>query len=140
MENETTAKKSRLKNSILFTLGMIALSTIAAMPFIRKEITGNNISIGVTDNNDELTVSASFPREKSMALHNYIRTELGLTDLTDLDNTDITAYHTPDGLMNISLESTSRHLEITLNKKSNSHEAFLKLKDASEGIKAVLVK
>ena len=79
-----------------------------------------------------------FPRDQTRAVQDYLRSQFNLSDLSDLNAVVIKKYQTPDDLMTISLKSRPGYIKIVLDKHGNSKEAYRKLKNASEGIKAVL--
>lgn len=134
---ETVSKRSRKVWLFLFIpLAFISMAS-AAISF-REFFTMGDIEIKVSEDDDELEITAQFPKEKTKALHDYLRSQINLSDLTNLNEVVIKQYQTPDDEMTIYLKSKPGFLKIILDKHKNSREAYLKLKNASEGIKQVM--
>jgi len=134
---ETVNKRSRKAWLILFIpLAFISIATTAIS--FREFFSMGDIEISVSEDDHELEITAQFPKEKTKALHDYLRSQINLSDLTDLNAVVIKKYQTPDDEMTIYLKSKPGFIKIILDKHKNSREAYLKLKNASEGIKQVI--
>jgi hypothetical protein len=140
MKSEEKVQQPRTKELIYLMISLVIMGIIATGIFLREYYTDHYINITVAEDEYELKIIAEFPEEKSKALHDYLRTQINLSDLPDLDNVVIKKYHTPDDKMIVYLKSTPGYLKIILVKQRNSKEAYLKLKNASEGIKHVFTR
>lgn len=118
-------------------IALSLLTFVAATAFL-KNATREDINISISDNDDELRISASFPNAKSGEIHSYLRNKLNLSDLSDLKHLEIKRYQTPDGLMSFNIKSRDGYVKMLLNKNVNSREAYDKMKEAGEGLKEVL--
>jgi hypothetical protein len=121
---------------LLIPLFMVFLASTVVS--VREFLNDADINISVTEDEDELEIMAKFPRDQTRVVHDYLRSQLNLSDLSDLNAVVIKKYQTPDDLMTISLKSKPGYLKIVFDKHRNSREAYRKLKNASEGIKSVL--
>ena len=138
MKTEENVNK-RSKKAWLFLFIPLALISIASSAIAFREFFSmGDIEISVSEDDDELEITAQFPKEKTKALQDYLRSQINLSDLTDLNAVVIKKYQTPDDEMTIYLKSKPGFIKIILDKHKNSREAYLKLKNASEGIKQVL--
>jgi hypothetical protein len=133
---DITMKTSRKWIFVLIPLAFIMIAALGIS--LSVHFNRNDINISVSDDDDELEVSAQFPAEKTRAVHEYLRSQFDLSDLSDLNSVVIKKYQTPDDLMTVSLKSRPGYFKIVLDKHRNSKEAYQKLKAASEGIKQVL--
>jgi hypothetical protein len=131
--NQTSRKKWLF---LLIPLFVVFLASTAVS--IKEYLNDGDINISVTEDEDALEITARFPRDQTRAVHDYLRSQINLSDLSDLNAVVIKKYQTPDDKMTISLRSRPGYIRIVLDKHGNSREAYRKLKDASEGIKAVL--
>jgi hypothetical protein len=133
---ETTKNQARKK--WLFLLIPLAFLIIASTAISLKGFfLKGDINISVSEDDDELQVSARFPPEKTRAVHEYLRSQFDFSDLDDLNSVMIKKYQTPDDLMTVSIKSRPGYFKIVLDKHRNSREAYQKLKAASEGIKQI---
>jgi hypothetical protein len=121
---------------LLVTLAAVFLAGTAIT--IKEFLNDGDIHISVSEDEDQLEVMARFPRDQTKAVQDFLRSQLNLSDLSDLNAVVIKKYQTPDDKMTISLKSRPGYFKIVLDKHGNSKEAYQKLKNASEGIKAVL--
>ncbi len=137
MENieKTTAPKKKTGLYILLSLMILCLA--AGAVFISENYSDKNISISVSEDEDELIISARYPEEKTAKVHEYLRNQLDLSNLTSLNHVNVKKYITADDMMEVSLKSTPGYFKIVLNKHRNSREAYRTLKEAGKGIGTV---
>jgi hypothetical protein len=115
-----------------------AICLIAAIVFINARMFRNDIKIGVSEDNDELTLSATFPDSDSEMVQDYIKSELRMTDLSDLHAVEIKHYETPNRKMRFYIKSKDGYIKIVLKRDENSSAAYYKLKRTSKGLEEVL--
>jgi len=139
MTTEQTAKNQARKRWMFLLIPLVLLSIASATVAVKQFFSNRDINISVSDDDDELQVSAQFPPEKTRAVHEYLRSQFDLSDLSDLNSVVIKKYQTPDDLMTVSLKSRPGYFKIVLDKHRNSKEAYLKLKAVSEEIKQVII-
>lgn len=99
----------------------------------------NNINISLSETDEQLTFSASFPVEDTRSVHDYVKSKLKMTDLTDLRHLEIKKYETPDQKMRFHLLASAGRIKIILDRRENGPEAYRKIKIISEGVKRVVV-
>jgi hypothetical protein len=133
---EAVSKRSRKVWLFLF-IPLAFISIASAAISLREFFTMGDIEIKVSEDDDELEITAQFPKEKTKALHDYLRSQINLSDLTNLNEVVIKKYQTPDDEMTIYLKSRPGYIKIVLDKHMNGKEAYQKLKIVSEGIKQV---
>ncbi len=121
---------------LFITLSLLVL--VVAVPFLKKEIMGESTSIYISDNKDELRISADFPKAKSKPVQDYLSKKLNLSDLPDLNYLEIKHYQTPDRLMSFYIKSRAGYVKILLDKDENDLDAYNKMKETGEGLKKVL--
>lgn len=140
MKSEEKVQQPRTRELIYLMISLVIMGIIATGLYMRGNYSDHNINITVAEDEDELCIIAQFPEAKSKALHDYLRTQIDLSDLSDLNNVVIKKYHTPDDKMTVFLKSKPGYIKIILDKERNSREAYLRLKKASEGIKHVFTR
>src|SRR5687768_743634 len=118
-------------------VALLLLTFVAVTAFLKND-SGDNINISISDDGDELMLSASFPKTKSGEIHSYLRNKLNLSDLSDFRHLEIKKYQTPDGLMSFYIKTRDGYVKIILNKNINSPEAYNKIKEAGAGLNEVL--
>ena len=118
---------------------VLLVALIAAFPFVKKKLMGgNSISISMSDNQHEFSISAEFPDQKSGAVQSYLRRELELKDLPDIRNVEVQNYQTTSGQMSFSIKAESGYVRLSMDKDLNNDQAYLKMRKTGEGLKAVL--
>jgi fructosamine-3-kinase len=98
----------------------------------------DNLSISISENREKITLTAEYPANRAASVHQYISDHFGLTDLTELGAVEVKNYHTPDKSMHFYIKSRNGYLKIVMNRKSNTIEAYDKIRQAAEGLKKVL--
>ena len=130
---------SKTKSTYLI-MALLLVMFVAATAFLKNAVTGDDVNISISDNKNELGISASFPKTKSEEIHSYLRNQLNLSDLSDLKHLEIKKYQTPDGLMHFYIKSRDGYVKMLLNKNVNSSDAYLKMRKTGEGLKEVLAR
>ncbi len=115
----------------------IAICAVAAAIFIYGR-PGNNISIRFSDTDDELEFSASFPDEYSDEVHDFVKSQLRMNDLSDMKYLEVKHYETPDQRMRFDIKSRKGFLKITMDKRENSREGYALLRRTGERIKTIV--
>ena len=125
---------------ILFVFIALIVTAFKIDSPLREHIAGpnNNIDISITENKESIKLVASFPKNRSRGVQEYIKNFFGITDITDMDAVEVKQYHTQDGSMIFHLKSRNGYLKIAMNKAENTKEAVEKLRAAAEGVKQVL--
>lgn len=123
----------------LFVLIPFIFIIIASSAVYLREYYSQDINISVNDDNDEFQIVAKYPRNKIGTLYHYLALQINISDLKDFNSVVIKKYQMPDEKMTIYLKSKPGYLKIVLDKHQNSKEAYLKLKNLSEGIKRVFI-
>jgi hypothetical protein len=128
-----------MKDQKYFIIGLCFVLITAAV--ILVSMRGNsNIEIEVSETGSEWSLAASFPAKYAADVHDYIKSELRMTDLTDFRHLEIKRYETPDHKMRFHIKARTGSLEIVMNRKENSPAAWQRLKKASEGLKSILTR
>ena len=140
MNNEETGRHHGPKKLVYIILTLAFMGIIATTIYMRGNYSDHNINITVAEDEDEFRIIAEFPKEKSKALHDYLRTQIDLSDLPNLNDVLVKNYHTPDDLMTVYLKSKPGYFKIILDKHRNSRQARQQLKNASEGIKQLFTR
>ena len=140
MKSEETVRQPGTKELVYLMISLVIMGIIATTLYMRENFADHNINITVSEDEYEFSIIARFPEEKSKALHDYLRTQIDLSDLSNLNDVVIKKYQTPDDQMTVYLKSKPGYFKIIMNKQRNSREAYRKLKNASEGIKHVFTK
>ena len=126
------------KKKLYFLIALSILATLIAVPFLKHALGGRNTNISISENKNEVNISAEFPKEKSKAVQDYLRKKLNLADLPDLNHLEIKHYSTPDKLMNFYIKSRPGYVKLSLDKGDNDLNAYKKMKETGEEIKKVL--
>ena len=111
---------------------------VAGVLFVKSLIHSNDIDIHTSETEEELVVSASFPKEDTELVHNYIRTQLKMSDVPDMTHLEVKDYITPDARMRFYIKSRPGYIKIVLDRTENSTYAYRKLKNTGKGIEKVL--
>ena len=119
------------------SIALLLLLLVATVTFFQKGI-GKSTRVQISDTGDKLRISAEFPGSKSGFVHDYLKTKLNLSDLTDLNYLEIKHYDTPDRLMRFYIKSRADYVKISLNKNENTRDAYHKLKEAGEDLAKAL--
>jgi hypothetical protein len=98
----------------------------------------DNLSISISENKEKITLTVEYAANRAASVHQYISDHFGLTDLTELGATEVKDYHTPDKSMHFYIKSRNGYLKIVMNRKSNTPEAYDRIRQAAEGLKRVL--
>lgn len=118
----------------VFVLICLALLGMGFFSFLPK----HDINIEVSENEESISVTASFPAEKSSSVYEYLRSEMDVSDLGELHWLEIKEYETPDKKMRFHIKTRIKLLMIEMNKKENSLPAQAKLREFGDGLKHVL--
>jgi hypothetical protein len=128
------------QKTALLIIGLSLLVGTAGYTFLHKIFSNHNTSITISENKEQLNISADFPKEKSKRLQDFIRTKLKLEDLQDLSYLEIKDYTTPDNQMNFYIHSKPGYLELSMKKEANDKDAYARMKEVGEELKTVLAK
>jgi hypothetical protein len=129
--------KMRNQKAGWLLVALFILVGIAGFAFFKKD---GKINISVSETNNDVSVIAEFPDEKSKRVQDHLRTALNLTDLPDLTHLEIKHYQTPDRLMRFYIKSKSGYVKLKMNKAENNIQAQAKLKQAGDLINEALTK
>ena len=100
--------------------------------------TDNDINISISETDDELVVAARYPEKESKRVHQYVKTKLRMTDISDFNHLEIKEYQPPHQRMNFHIKSRDGYLKIVLDKKENTMRSYERLKDAGKGLQKLL--
>ena len=117
---------------------MLLLLVLFGFLFFKRSIAGENISINISENKDEIGISAHFPKTKSKAVQDFLRKKLNLTDLANLNYLEIKDYSTPDKLLRCYIKMRSESVKILLDKTKNDSDGYTIIKETGEELKTVL--
>ena len=117
---------------------MLLLLVLFGFLFFKRNIAGENISINISENKDEIGISAHFPKTKSKAVQDFLRKKLNLTDLANLDYLEIKDYSTPDKLLRCYIKIRPESVKILLDKNKNDSGGYAIIKETGEELKKVL--
>jgi len=137
MKTEEIINKRSKRAWMILLIPLAFISVASTVLSFSQFFSKRDINISVSEDDDELEITAQFPKEKTKALHDYLRSQINLSDLSNLNEVVIKKYHTPDNEMTIYLKSRPGYIKIVLDKHMNGKEAYQKLKIVSEGIKQV---
>jgi hypothetical protein len=127
-----------MKDPKYLIIACSVICLIAVGVLVSRIMHDNDIKISVSENKHELTLSASFPDQDSKRVHDYIKSELKMVDLSDMRAVEIKRYETPDYKMHFSIKSRNGYIKIVLDKDENTSAAYYRLKKASEGLEDLL--
>ena len=127
-----------MKNQPYVIASCTVFAIIAGAIFINARMFRNDISISVSETKHEFKLSASFPDKDSKEVHDYLKSRLNMTDLSDMSAVEIENYETPDYKMRFYIRSRNGSIKIILDKDENTLAAYHKLKKTSEGLKKLL--
>ena len=125
---------------ILFVfIGLSAAAFLSPGPF-RESLRGlnDNIDISIVESDEQIRLTAIYPRHKSDSIQAYIKNFFGLTDIYDMKGLSIEQYDAPDKSISFAIQSRDCYLKIIMKKDSNSPEAHQRLKLAAKGMQQVL--
>src|SRR5205809_193418 len=98
----TSTRKTAADILILLT---IAILMGGGSIYLKEKFSDKNISISISDDQDEFRIKAEFPKDKSEAVHQYLKSKIDLNNI-DLQNVAIKYFRTSDGIMEIFLKSS----------------------------------
>jgi hypothetical protein len=126
---------------ILFVFIALSIAAFKMPGPLRERLVGpnNSTDISFSENKETASLTASYPKNRSKGVHEYIRNYFGLGDQVEMSALHVKRYQTPDGSMQFGIKSKDGYLKITLNKTENSREAYVKLRGAVVGLKSALV-
>lgn len=111
---------------------------VAGVLLVKNLIHNNDVDIRTYETEEELIVSARFPKEETERVHEYVRAHLRMNDLSDLKNLEVKDYITPDARMRFHIKSRPGYIKIVLDRTENSTFAYKRLKETGAGIEHVL--
>ncbi len=120
-----------------YLLGLLLLATIASLPFLKKELNGDNIKVSVSETKEEYRFEARFNKNKSDAVSEYMDDYL---DQKIFENAQIDAAMRLNDGTQIYAKTEEGEVKIRLDKQLNSRESYEKIKKMGEGIKRILTK
>jgi hypothetical protein len=125
---------------VLFVFIALIIAAFQMPGPLRERLTGPNNSIDISFSENKVTagLAASYPKDRSAGVHEYIRNYFGLTDLPGMSALEVKQYETPDGSMRFDIKSKDGYIRIVMNKAQNTREAYVKLRGAVEGLKTAL--
>lgn len=120
-----------------YLLGLLLLATIASLPFLKRELNGDNIKVSVSETKEEYRFEARFNKNKSDAVSEYMDDYL---DQKIFENAQIDAAMRLNDGTQIYAKTDEGEVKIRLDKQLNSRESYEKIKKMGEGIKRILTK
>ncbi|MER0442379.1 hypothetical protein [Emticicia sp. W12TSBA100-4] len=120
-----------------YLLGLLLLATIASLPFLKKELKGDNIKVSVNETKEEYRFEAHFNKDKSDAVSEYMDDYL---DQKIFENAQVDAAMRLNDGTQIYAKTDEGEVKIRLDKQLNSRESYEKIKKMGEGIKRILTK
>lgn len=131
MSNTRKTSGYLLPAAFLIALAFIGTVFLSLIP-------KHDTRLEVSENDESITVTASFPSQKSASVYNYLRSQLDVSDLSNFKWLEIKKYKTPDMSMSVYIKTRSKLLMIRMNKDENNAVACNKLKGFADGLKHVL--
>jgi hypothetical protein len=126
-----------MKNRVPFAI-VFSVVIVGTVFVLKPMMSDNDISVNISETEEELTLSAAFPRKDSELVHKYLKAQLKMTDLTDLKYLEVKRYQTPNEKMRFHIKSRPGHVKIVFNKTENTFRSYRKLKETCEGLKQLL--
>jgi hypothetical protein len=120
-----------------FLLSLSAIGLLWYIGFRYLENNGN-INISFSENKEEVTISAKFPKDKTKEVQNYLTKELNGSDDFSFINTELDATITLHNKMNFYIYSNEGTLKIIMDRINNSAESYRKMKKMNEDLKKIL--
>jgi hypothetical protein len=118
---------------------MLLLLVLFGFLFFKRSIAGENMSINISENKDEIRISADFPKTKSKAVQDFLRKKLNLADLANLNYLEIKDYSTPDKRLKCYIKIRPESVKILLDKNKNDSDGYTLIKETGEELQKVLV-
>lgn len=118
-------------------IAIIMVAGIALFPYIKKERNHENVSITISDSDDEFEIEANFPKSKAQEIHEFLDAEFNQNTFkkaeidADIRLSDKTFFYA---------KSSETYLNIELDKDKNTKEALQKMKKIGKGVKDILAK
>lgn len=94
--------------------------------------TNNDVDIRISETKDELVISASYPEKESKRVHEYVKSKLKMTDISDLRYLEIEEYQTPDQNMSFHIRSRDGYLKIVLDRSKNTDQSYKVMKETGQ--------
>jgi hypothetical protein len=126
------------KMIIALILSFSTLGAVVSSSPLKERWSNGNTDISVIISEKEMRLTASYPKEKSRRVHEYVKETLHLNGLPDMQAVEIKEYKTPDGLYSMYIKSRDGYLKIRMDRLKNPPGTFDQLKLVSEGIQKVL--
>lgn len=125
---------------ILFVFASLLIAGFTIPGPLKNRLRGDNGNIGISirENEEKITLTASYPKSSSQSVHEYIKNYFGINNITDMDAVELKQFETPDGSIRFHIKSRNGYLKLVLNKFDNPQQAVGRIKEAAEGIKKVL--
>jgi hypothetical protein len=136
IEKQKLLNMTKPINYLLPTI--LLLLVLFGFLFFKRSIAGENISITISENKDEVRISGYFPKTKSKAVRHFLRKKLNLTDLANLNYLEIKDYSTPDKLLRCYIKIRPESVKILLDKNKNDSDGYAIIKETGEELKKVL--
>ena len=127
-----------MKKATYLPIGLSVVVVIAIVAFLNRKVSPSNISVNISESKDELRLSAQFPKEDSKMVHEYLKKELNMADLSDMDYLEIKRYQTPDHYMTFHIKSRVGYVKIVLDKTENTSDAYHRLKQTGDALTKLL--
>ena len=99
----------------------------------------NNLSISVSDDEDEYEMDASFQNRKTHAVQVYLNDHLLTSNSKWRNGDEVEKEITLDDNTNFSINASPGELRIRIDKTENSEESCEKIRRACEDLKEILV-
>jgi hypothetical protein len=126
-----------MKSKNLVLLALLVL-LVAATKIKVDFDNDDDIAINISDTEHTLKISATYPKEDSRHVHDFLRRELNMNDLPDLNHLEVKRYETRDHFMHYYIKSRRGYIKIVLDKDENSPEAYAKLRRTTDHLKQIL--
>lgn len=100
----------------------------------------NKTSISFRDKDQFYSMNAHFSKNRTRAVERYMNERLGRKNRFSFTNTESDADFTLDDSTTFHLHKYPGHVEIKLDKRKNSEEAYHNVKAMCEGMKEVILR
>lgn len=124
-----------MKRVFLFVLVCLLCFTACIAYVIRKIDNPNNISINISDSEDEYRIKASYKARQSARVQRYLSDKLHCEVFKERKAVN---YLVLDDQTRLYIKTSPGRLLIKMDKNDNSFESYFKMKEVAEGIKRKL--
>jgi hypothetical protein len=122
------------KNAVLIVLGLVILSMMSSCFHLHHD----NISISVSDDEDEYEMQADYRKKQSHAVQVYLNNHLLNNSGVSIHNGFVDDEITLDDKTTFYINTNPGELNIRINKNENSEESCERVKQICEELKQIL--